>query len=81
MQGIKFYDPEIVGDTPETVELQGVRNLVQACKQSLGRAAGLQVFDAGGKVRHCQAGMLQGPSFIGTFNGTAVVVETHHVQS
>lgn len=49
MQGIKFYDPEIVGDTPETVELQGVRNLVQACKQSLGRAAGLQVFDAGGK--------------------------------
>ena len=35
-QGIKFYDPEIVGDTPETVELVGVRNLVAASSEHLG---------------------------------------------
>jgi len=29
-QGVKFYQPEIVGDTPETVEYLGVKNLVQA---------------------------------------------------
>lgn len=29
-QGIKFYQPEIVGDTPESVEYLGVKNLVQA---------------------------------------------------
>lgn len=29
-QEIKFYQPEIVGDTPEAVEYQGVKNLVQA---------------------------------------------------
>ena len=50
-QGIKFYDPEIIGDTPETVELKGVRNLVQACSRSLGQQKGLRVFDANGQVR------------------------------
>lgn len=34
-QGIKFYQPEIVGDTPESVEYQGVKNLVQAAEQHL----------------------------------------------
>ena len=29
-QGIKFYDPEIVGDTPETVEARGIANLLEA---------------------------------------------------
>ncbi|PPS41543.1 CIA30 family protein [Chroococcidiopsis sp. TS-821] len=28
-QGIKFYQPEIVGDTPESVEYIGVKNLVE----------------------------------------------------
>ena len=28
-QGIKFYQPEVVGDTPERVEYLGVKNLVQ----------------------------------------------------
>ncbi len=40
MQGIKFYDPEIVGDTPETVEYVGVRNLVEAVQQQLGTEQG-----------------------------------------
>ncbi|BAY30272.1 NADH:ubiquinone oxidoreductase complex I intermediate-associated protein 30 [Nostoc carneum NIES-2107] len=34
-QGIKFYQPEIVGDTPENVEYQGVKNLVDAAKKYL----------------------------------------------
>ena len=33
-QGIKFYDPEIVGDTPESVELGGMRNLLEAAKDA-----------------------------------------------
>jgi len=32
-QGVKFYQPEIVGDTPERVEYLGVKNLVQAATQ------------------------------------------------
>jgi len=32
-QGVKFYQPEIVGDTPERVEYLGVKNLVQAAAQ------------------------------------------------
>ncbi len=34
-QGIKFFDPEIVGDTPEVVDFMGVKNLVDAFKQGL----------------------------------------------
>lgn len=34
-QGIKFYQPEIVGDTPENVEYQGVKNLVDAAARHL----------------------------------------------
>jgi len=37
-QGVKFYQPEIVGDTPETVEYLGVKNLVQAAIKHLGTA-------------------------------------------
>jgi len=29
-QGVKFYQPEVVGDTPEAVEYQGVKNLAAA---------------------------------------------------
>jgi hypothetical protein len=36
LQGIKFFDPEIVGDTPETVEYLGMRNLLEAVEASLG---------------------------------------------
>ncbi len=34
-QGVKFYQPEIVGDTPESVEYLGVKNLVQAAAKYL----------------------------------------------
>lgn len=46
-QGVKFYQPEIVGDTPETVEYLGVKNLVQAAINHLGTAAANEklVFD------------------------------------
>lgn len=40
MQGIKFYDPEIVGDTPETVEYVGIRNLLEAVKGHVGLEQG-----------------------------------------
>ncbi|MUL36755.1 CIA30 family protein [Gloeocapsopsis dulcis] len=32
-QGVKFYQPEIVGDTPEVVEYLGVKNLVEVAAQ------------------------------------------------
>ena len=36
-QGIKFYMPEVV-DSPEVVEYQGIKNLVQAAAKSLAKA-------------------------------------------
>lgn len=50
MQGIKFYDPEIVGDTPETVEFKGLTNLVHVLRDNLGLRAGKPVLSADGKV-------------------------------
>ncbi|MCG6137008.1 MAG: CIA30 family protein [Nostoc sp. LLA-1] len=44
-QGIKFYLPEIVGDTPENVEYQGVKNLVQAAAKYLPPANEQLIFD------------------------------------
>lgn len=44
-QGIKFYLPEIVGDTPENVEYQGVRNLVEAAAKYLPQADEKLIFD------------------------------------
>lgn len=52
-QGIKFYDPEIVGDTPETVEYIGMQNLMGAVKDRLGSKQGGALFepaDAASKV-------------------------------
>jgi hypothetical protein len=56
VQGIKFYDPEIVGDTPEAVEFKGLQNVVDMVAQQLGlehgkvcylcRALGFHVFGA-----------------------------------
>lgn len=48
MQGIKFFDPEIVGDTPEAVELRGMRNLLDALGGQLGSSAGKVLFAANG---------------------------------
>ena len=44
-QGVKFYQPEIVGDTPENVEYQGVKNLVQAGAKYLPQAKEKPIFD------------------------------------
>ncbi|MBP5973458.1 CIA30 family protein [Brasilonema sp. CT11] len=44
-QGIKFYQPEIVGDTPENVEYQGVKNLVEAAVKFLPKAGEKLLFD------------------------------------
>lgn len=48
-QGIKFFDPEIVGDTPETVEYRGMQNLMGAVRHRLGLTAGRPVFDPANK--------------------------------
>jgi uncharacterized protein YbjT (DUF2867 family) len=44
-QGVKFYQPEIVGDTPENVEYQGVKNLVEAATKYLPKADEKLIFD------------------------------------
>lgn len=44
-QGIKFYQPEIVGDTPENVEYRGVKNLVEAAKKYLNQSNEKLIFD------------------------------------
>lgn len=63
MQGIKFYDPEIVGDTPETVEFKGLTNLVHMLRDNLGLRAGKLVFSADGKVcSHSYGALLGAPS-------------------
>ena len=50
-QGIKFYDPQIVGDTPETVEYRGLHNLVTRLRQHVGLRDGQLLFAADGSVR------------------------------
>jgi hypothetical protein len=50
VQGIKFYDPQIVGDTPETVEYRGLHNLVTLLRQHVGLRAGQLLFAADGSV-------------------------------
>lgn len=45
MQGIKFFDPEIVGDTPESVEYKGIQNLMAALEGRLGLRQGRVLLD------------------------------------
>jgi len=45
MSGIKFYEPEIIGNTPESVEYIGVRNIVECCKDKVGLEAGVALLD------------------------------------
>ncbi|GLC61057.1 hypothetical protein PLESTB_001711400 [Pleodorina starrii] len=47
-QGIKFYDPEVVGDTPEAVEYNGMANLLDAAADSLGVRGGVQLLHHSG---------------------------------
>ncbi|MDJ0796979.1 MAG: CIA30 family protein [Calothrix sp. MO_167.B12] len=44
-QGVKFYQPEIVGDTPENVEYKGVKNLVEAASKYLPKSNDKLIFD------------------------------------
>lgn len=50
LQGIKFYEPEVVGDTPEAVEFRGMQNLLASAQEHLGFRDGKQIFSAGGQV-------------------------------
>ncbi|KAJ6402220.1 hypothetical protein OIU84_014334 [Salix udensis] len=43
-QGIKFFEPEIKGDSPEMVEFVGMRNLINAIKGSVGLRNGKLIF-------------------------------------
>ena len=49
-QGITFYEPEVVGDTPEAVEFRGMQNLLAAAQEHLGFRDGKQIFSANGQV-------------------------------
>lgn len=40
LQGIKFYDPEIVENTPEAVEYRGLQNVLDAVAEHLGYTQG-----------------------------------------
>jgi hypothetical protein len=44
-QGVKFYQPQIVGDTPENVEYRGIQNLVNAAVGYLPPTQEKVVFD------------------------------------
>ncbi|KAL5188200.1 putative complex I intermediate-associated protein 30 [Glycine soja] len=48
-QGIKFFEPEIKGDSPEKVEYIGMRNLIKAVKDNLGLRRGKLLFGFEGK--------------------------------
>ncbi|XP_062162876.1 protein HIGH CHLOROPHYLL FLUORESCENCE PHENOTYPE 173, chloroplastic isoform X1 [Alnus glutinosa] len=43
-QGIKFFEPEIKGDSPEMVEYIGMKNLINAVKGSVGLRKGKLLF-------------------------------------
>ncbi|XP_063939214.1 protein HIGH CHLOROPHYLL FLUORESCENCE PHENOTYPE 173, chloroplastic isoform X2 [Daucus carota subsp. sativus] len=43
-QGIKFFEPEIKGDSPEMVEYIGMKNLINAIKESVAQRSGKLVF-------------------------------------
>ncbi|XP_057417267.1 protein HIGH CHLOROPHYLL FLUORESCENCE PHENOTYPE 173, chloroplastic isoform X2 [Lotus japonicus] len=43
-QGIKFFEPEIKGDSPEKVEYIGMKNLIKAVKDNLGLRRGKLLF-------------------------------------
>lgn len=43
-QGIKFFEPEIKGDSPEMVEYTGMQNLINAIKGSIGFRCGKLIY-------------------------------------
>ncbi|KAL3643540.1 hypothetical protein CASFOL_014355 [Castilleja foliolosa] len=49
-QGIKFFEPEIKGDSPEMVEFIGMKNLINAVKETIGLRSGKLVFGFEGNL-------------------------------
>ncbi|XP_059664379.1 protein HIGH CHLOROPHYLL FLUORESCENCE PHENOTYPE 173, chloroplastic [Cornus florida] len=49
-QGIKFFEPEIKGDSPEMVEYTGMKNLINAVKGSTGLRSGKLVYGYEGNL-------------------------------
>ncbi|RLN08825.1 uncharacterized protein C2845_PM11G19840 [Panicum miliaceum] len=49
-QGIKFFEPEIKGPSPEMVEYIGMRNLINAIKNSVGLSEGKLLFGLKGNL-------------------------------
>ncbi|XP_064986256.1 protein HIGH CHLOROPHYLL FLUORESCENCE PHENOTYPE 173, chloroplastic-like [Musa acuminata AAA Group] len=49
-QGIKFFEPEIKGDSPEKVEYIGMQNLINAVKNSVGLQDGELLFGFKGNI-------------------------------
>ncbi|KAI3936229.1 hypothetical protein MKW98_026409 [Papaver atlanticum] len=43
-QGIKFFEPEIKGDSPEMVEYNGMKNLINAFQKGVGHRNGKLIF-------------------------------------
>ncbi|XP_052201354.1 protein HIGH CHLOROPHYLL FLUORESCENCE PHENOTYPE 173, chloroplastic isoform X2 [Diospyros lotus] len=43
-QGIKFFEPEVKGDSPEKVEFIGMKNLINAVKESVGLRSGKLIY-------------------------------------
>lgn len=50
LQGIKFYEPELAKDTPQAVERDGMRALLAATAEHLGREEGKTLLSPGA---HC----------------------------
>ncbi|GFR44551.1 hypothetical protein Agub_g5822 [Astrephomene gubernaculifera] len=48
-QGIRFYDPEVLGDTPESVEYMGLVNLLDAATEQLGVRGGVRLLHPSGQ--------------------------------
>lgn len=48
-QGIKFFAPEVKGDSPETVEFYGMQNLIEAVKDYVGLGDGKTIFSVSAK--------------------------------
>ncbi|XP_010529213.1 PREDICTED: uncharacterized protein LOC104806167 isoform X2 [Tarenaya hassleriana] len=46
-QGVKFFEPEIKGDSPEMVEYVGMKNLINAVKEGVGLRNGKLLFGVG----------------------------------
>ena len=54
VQGVRFYDSVVEGDTPEAVDFRGIQNLSAAVQQHVGTMGGVTVFSTDGQVNSVQ---------------------------